>query len=200
MFLRTCTKNKRTRLSLSLLRHVWARFPSLWMNSFWCRIRRLSQTTGRAAMLSLRFPLHLSDLKTTRLLIPQFFFVFRVVFVFFCLVYSGLWHFLRWSGVRLETHKLFGHLVVGPLREYPHDGEARFVHGDALYQRVAGRAAALLRQLPERDDRHADDAVLAGKAVILHRDVELVDLRTVFVTQNTERDEQIIEGFSQSVG
>lgn len=106
---------------------------------------------------------------------------------FFC---STLWHFLRRARVCLETHKLFGHLVVGPLREYPHDGDARFVHGDALHQRVAGGAAALVCQLFERDDGHADDAVLTGKAVVLHWDMELIDLWTVFVTQNTEKNDK----------
>lgn len=89
----------------------------------------------------------------------------------FFLIYSTLWHFLRRSGVCLETHKLFGHVIVGPLREYSHDSKARFVHGDALYQWVTGRAAALFRQLSEWYHRHADDAVLTGKAVVLYWDV-----------------------------
>lgn len=98
---------------------------------------------------------------------------------------SALRHFLGRARVCLETHKLFGHLVVGPLREYPHDCEAGFVHGDALHQRVAGGAAARVGQLSQLDDRHADDAVLAGEAVVLYGDVQLVGLRTVFVTKNT---------------
>lgn len=105
----------------------------------------------------------------------------------------ALRHFLGRARVCLETHKLFGHLVVGPLREYPHDCEAGFVHGDALRQRVAGGAAARVGQLPQLDDRHADDAVLAGEAVVLHGDVQFVGLRTVFVTENTVGEEGMKE-------
>lgn len=79
---------------------------------------------------------------------------------------------------------------MGPLREYPHDGEASFIHGDALHQGVAGGAAALVRQLSELDDRHADDAVLAGKAVVLYWDMQLIGLWTMFITQNTGRDDE----------
>lgn len=81
---------------------------------------------------------------------------------------SALRHFLGRPRVHLETHKLFGHLIVGPLREYPHDGEAGFIHGDALHQGVAARTAAVVRQLSELDNRHANDAVLTGEAVVLH--------------------------------
>lgn len=64
-----------------------------------------------------------SFFKTTQL----FFFFFRYcISFFFCPAF--LRHFLRRARVCLETHELFGHLVVGPLREYPHDGEAGFVH------------------------------------------------------------------------
>lgn len=76
---------------------------------------------------------------------------------------------------------------MGPLREYPHDGEACFVHGDALHQRVAGAAAALVCQLSELDDCHADDAILSGEAVVLYRDVQFVGLWTMFITQNTRK-------------
>ncbi|TNN56052.1 hypothetical protein EYF80_033768 [Liparis tanakae] len=56
-------------------------------------------------------------------------------------------------------------------------------------KRVAGGAAALVRQLSQLDDRHADDAVLAGEAVVLYGDVQLVGLRAVFVTENAGRDD-----------
>lgn len=75
------------------------------------------------------------------------------------------------------------------MREYPHDGEASFVHADAFHQRVAGGAAALVRQLSQLDDRHADDAVLAGEAVVLYGDVQLVGLWAVFVTENAGRND-----------
>ena len=109
----------------------------------------------RTVATALSVFLFTSHFKTTQLfLILHFCFTLR--------------HFLRRACVCLETHKLFGHLVVGPLREYPHDGEASFVHGDALHQGVAGRAAACVCQLSELDHRHADDAILAGKAVVLY--------------------------------
>lgn len=88
----------------------------------------------------------------------------------FCSVFC-LWHLLCWACVCLEAHKLFGHFVVGPLREYPHDCEARFIHRNAPYKRVVGRAAAFVRKLLELDDRHANDAVFPGKAVVLYRNV-----------------------------
>lgn len=110
------------------------------------------------------------------------------LFVFFLFFLLRLWDFLRWACVCLEAHKLFGHFIVGPLREYPHDCEARFIHRNAPYKRVVGRAAAFVRELLELDDRHADDAVFPGKAVVLYRNVELVDLWTMFVTQNTRSE------------
>lgn len=93
-------------------------------------------------------------------------------------------HLLGRPRVRLETHELFGHFVVGPLRQYSHDGQASFVHANVPDQRKAGVHAALLRQLPELQDRHADDAILSGEAVILHGNVKLVGLGAVLVAQH----------------
>ncbi len=148
-------KNKQTNttLSLSLSRCLATvgPFPLLFGQSHSPASTDSERTT--LLLLCLLPSLYLS-LKTTQLLILH--------------LRSTLRHFLRRACVCLETHKLFGHLIVGPLREYPHDGEASFVHGDALHQGVAGGAAALVRKLSELDDRHADDAVLAGKAVVLY--------------------------------
>lgn len=162
--------NKHNPLSLSLTvslpRHIWASCASLWTISFSSFYPERTSVATALSPFSLYLPL-----KTTQL--------FFTVILHFC---RTLWHFLRRACVCLETHKLFGHLVVGPLREYPHNGEASFVHGDALNQGVAGGAAALVRQLSQLDDRHADDAILTGKAVVLYWDVQLVGLRTMFVT------------------
>lgn len=99
-------------------------------------------------------------------------------------------HLLGRPRVRFEAHKLFGHFVVGPLRQYSHDGQAGFVHGNVPDQRKAGVHAALLRQLPELQDRHAHDAILSGEAVILDGNVKLVGLRAVLVAQHAGRSTQ----------
>lgn len=150
--LRTCTKtNKQTQLSLSLSCCLATFVPSrlLFGQSHSPAIQK-----EQLLLLLSPFSLYLSPKTTQQFLILHF-----------C---STLRHFLCRACVCLKTHKLLGHLIVGPLREYPHDGEASFVHGDALHQGVAGGAAALVRQLSELDDRHADDTVLAGKAVVLY--------------------------------
>lgn len=103
------------------------------------------------------------SLGTTQLFIILLF-AFSLDFFFLC---CTLRHFFCRARVCLQTHELLGHLVVGPLRQYPHDGETCFIHGDALDQRVTGAAAAAVSQLTELDDRHADDAILTGKAVVL---------------------------------
>ncbi len=97
---------------------------------------------------------------------------------------SSLRHFFGRPRVWFETYELFGHFVVGPLREYSHDGQAGFVHGYAPGERIAGVQAALLGQFSELQDRHADDSVLSGEAVVLHGDVKLVGLWAVFITQH----------------
>lgn len=103
---------------------------------------------------------------------------------FFLRVSSSLRHFLGRPRVCFETHELFGHFVVGPLREYSHDGQAGLVHADAPDERIAGAQTALFGQFSELQDRHADDSVLSGEAVVLHGDVELVGLRAVLITQH----------------
>ena len=120
-------------LSLSLALSRCLASSALWTISF---------SSFKSRQDNCRLPLFfISHFKTTQLFFSYFldtaFFFF---FNSFCSVF--LRHFLRRARVCLETHELFGHLVVGPLREYPHDGEASFVHGDALHQGVAGRAAA----------------------------------------------------------
>lgn len=102
-------------------------------------------------------------------------------------------HFLGRPRVWFQTHKLFGHFVVGPLRQYSHDGQAGFVHGNVPDQRKAGVHAALLCQLPELQDRHADGAILPSEAVILHGNVKLVGLRSVLVAQHAVRSTQVCE-------
>lgn len=123
-----------------------------------------------------------------------FFYLFVYLFIFCSsiLLFCRLRHFLGRARVWLEPHKLFGHLVVGPLWEYPHDGQTRFIHGDAADQRVRGVHADLVGQFLQLQHGHADNAVLAGEAVVLHRHVQLVRLRAVFVTENAADGRQRI--------
>lgn len=104
----------------------------------------------------------------------------------FDVCFFSLSGFLGRARLRLQADELFGHFVVGPLREDPGDGQARLVHVDVPHQRVRGVQADLVGELVELKYSDADDAVLAGEAVILQRDVELVRFGTVFTTQNTE--------------
>lgn len=166
--LRTCTKtNKHDSLCPAVSPH-WGLLSSLWTVSF------SGLYHDRTAAATALF-LSISHLRQHNL---------------YCMFDPTLRHFFGRARVCLETHKLLGHLVVGPLRKYPHDGEACFIHGDALHQGVAGGAAALVRQLSELDDCHADDAVLTGKAVVLYWDVQLIGLWTMFIAQNTGEDDK----------
>lgn len=56
-------------------------------------------------------------------------------------------HLLGRPCVGLEPHKLFSHLVIGPLREYPHDGQASFIHADGLDEGTEDRQTSLVSQL-----------------------------------------------------
>lgn len=109
------------------------------------------------------------------------------LFFFFLLPTGSLRYFLGWPRVWFETYKLFGHFVVGPLREYSHDGQTGIVHRYAPGERIASVQAALFGQFSELQDSQADDSVLSGEAVVLHRDVKLVGLWAMFVTQHAGR-------------
>lgn len=106
---------------------------------------------------------------------------------FFLLPTGSLRYFLGWPRFWFETYELFCYFVVGPLREYSHDGQTGIVHRYTPGERIAGIQAALFGQFSELQDRQADDTVFSGEAVVLHRDVKLVGLWAMFVTQHAGR-------------
>lgn len=123
----------------------------------------------------------------------RFFVSLLFLFFFFFPPSSAIFSSRRLLGrarFRFQPYELLGHLVVGPLREDPHDGEARVVHVHAADERIRGVQADLIDQVSELQHGDADDAVLASEAVVLQRHVELVRLRPVLATQDTaeERD------------
>lgn len=96
--------------------------------------------------------------------------------------------FLRRARFWFEAYELFGHLIVGPLWEDPHDGETRFVHGDAADERIRGVQADFIGQVSELQHGDADDAVLTSEAVVLQWHVQLVRLRAVIAAQNAAEE------------
>ena len=91
------------------------------------------------------------------------------------------------SALGFQFDELLGHLIVRSLRQDAQDGPARFVEVHASAERTPAGTAALLDDVAQLHDGHADEAILAREAVVLHTDVQLKGVRLVLVPQNTEK-------------
>ncbi len=111
---------------------------------------------------------------------------------------------LRWSSVvgtssppllgrtrlRLEFHKLFGHLVTRALGEDAHDGEACVIDVYLWAQWTPAGAAGLRRDITQLYDGDTDHTVRTAEAVVLHTHLQLITLRPILVPKNTAQRER----------
>lgn len=88
--------------------------------------------------------------------------------------------------VWLELDELFCHVIVVALGEDAQHRQARLVHVNASAQRHPAGDAAFVGYVLHLQHGHAHSAVLSGKAVVLHTQLQLVALWTDLSAQGAE--------------